>query len=57
MEYNLPSVYAPFIRALAAKPGILHLMVDKYGCRVVQMCLEKLVTYCSNTNVCDKDKR
>jgi len=56
MEYNVPRVYAPFIRALADKPGILHLMMDKCGCRVVQMCLEKLVSYCSSTKVRDEDK-
>jgi hypothetical protein len=57
MECHLPDIYAPFIVAMVKNPGVKAVIEDKYGCRVIQMCLEKVVEFCSSQSVGQLDKR
>lgn len=57
LDRHIPDVYAPFIKALVIEPGVKVIIEDKYGCRVIQMCLEKIVAFCSNVSILDSEKK
>lgn len=57
LDRHNPDVYASFIKALVVSPGVKTIIEDKYGCRVIQMCLERIVAYCSDVSISFSDKK
>lgn len=55
-EHHSPDVYSGFVNAFVANSGVKDVVEDKYGCRVVQVCLERLVSYCVQADSSQKDK-
>lgn len=56
VEKHMPLIYAPFIKACIASLTVKSAIENKYGCRVFQFCLERLVDYSFNCELpnCDK---
>lgn len=43
-----PGVYLPFLRSMIDSAGLKHVLVNKYGCRVMQAALERAVQLCTS---------
>lgn len=57
LDRHNPEVYGSFIKALVISPGVKSIIENKYGCRVIQMCLERIVNYCSDVSISNSDKK
>ncbi|KAI1715601.1 pumilio domain-containing protein 5 [Ditylenchus destructor] len=56
LDKHVPNVYAPFIKACVASLPVKAALEDKFGCRVFQSCLERIVRHCSNPGIPRSDK-
>jgi len=57
LEKCMPDVYSPFMKTIVEKYGLTPIIEDKYGCRIIQLCLERLVACCSSTSLVKPDVR
>lgn len=56
-ENHSPVVYTLFVNAFVINSGVKDIIEDKYGCRVVQVCLERLVDHCTKLDISPSDKK
>jgi hypothetical protein len=52
-----PGVYLPFLRSMIDSAGLKHVLVNKYGCRVMQAALERAVQLCTSNQQLPSTKR
>jgi len=54
LKSHPPEVYAAFVMAMAADGGVVDISKNKFGCRVIQSCLEQPVHHIESSNLPDK---
>lgn len=50
-----PQVYLKFIESLNKSVGLKQVVENKYGCRVLQCALEKVILICHQNNAQQRD--